>query len=68
MNLGEPELLFARFQHGARTVSGTRSECELFVLDLVKVQAATHRRHSWCRYQSPVAYETDTAATLPSAA
>jgi transposase InsO family protein len=28
----------------------------------------TRRRHSWCRYQSPVAYETGTAATLPSAA
>ena len=28
----------------------------------------TRRRHSWCRYQSPIAYETDTAATLPSAA
>ena len=30
----------------------------------------TRRRHSWCRYQSPVTYETlhpDTA-TLPSAA
>jgi transposase InsO family protein len=28
----------------------------------------TRRRHSWCRYQSPVAYETAYAATLPSAA
>ena len=28
----------------------------------------TRRRHSWCRYQSPVTYETGTAATLPSAA
>jgi len=28
----------------------------------------TRRRHSWCRYQSPVAYETGYAATLPSAA
>jgi transposase InsO family protein len=28
----------------------------------------TRRRHSWCRYQSPVAYETDTADTLLSAA
>jgi transposase InsO family protein len=28
----------------------------------------TRRRHSWCRYQSPTAYETGTAATLPSAA
>jgi transposase InsO family protein len=28
----------------------------------------TRRRHSWCRYQSPVAYETGTAATLPAAA
>ena len=28
----------------------------------------TRRRHSWCRYQSPVAYETGNAATLPSAA
>ena len=26
------------------------------------------RRHSWCRYQSPITYETTTAATLPSAA
>jgi transposase InsO family protein len=26
------------------------------------------RRHSWCRYQSPVSYETGHAATLPSAA
>jgi transposase InsO family protein len=28
----------------------------------------TRRRHSWCRYQSPVAYETGTAATLSLAA
>jgi transposase InsO family protein len=28
----------------------------------------TRRRHSWCRYQSPVTYETGYAATLPSAA
>lgn len=28
----------------------------------------TRRRYSWCRYQSPVTYETGTAATLPSAA
>ena len=28
----------------------------------------TLRRHSWCRYQSPTAYEALTAATLPSAA
>ena len=28
----------------------------------------TRRRHSWCRYQSPNAYENSTAATLPSAA
>jgi len=28
----------------------------------------TRRRHSWCRYQSPIAYETNHAATLPSAA
>ncbi len=28
----------------------------------------TRRRHSWCRYQTPVAYETGYAATLPSAA
>ena len=26
------------------------------------------RRHSWCRYQSPVTYETGHTATLPSAA
>lgn len=32
------------------------------------VRYNTHRRHSWCRYQSPVAYETGRAATLPSAA
>jgi transposase InsO family protein len=28
----------------------------------------TRRRHSWCRYQSPIAYETGHAATLRSAA
>ena len=28
----------------------------------------THRRHSHCRHQSPITYETTTAATLPSAA
>ena len=29
----------------------------------------TKRRHSWCRYQSPIAYETTrTTATLPTAA
>lgn len=28
----------------------------------------TRRRHSWCRNQSPITYETSTAATLPSAA
>lgn len=28
----------------------------------------TRRRHSWCAYQSPAAYETLHAATLPSAA
>ncbi len=28
----------------------------------------TRRRHSWCRYQSPLHYETSYAATLPSAA
>ena len=28
----------------------------------------TRRRHSWCRYLSPIAYEALTAATLPSAA
>jgi transposase InsO family protein len=32
------------------------------------VRYNTRRRHSWCRYQSPVVYETDCAATLPSAA
>jgi transposase InsO family protein len=32
------------------------------------VRYNTRRRHSWCRYQSPVAYEAPTAATLPSAA
>lgn len=26
------------------------------------------RRHSWCRYQSPIAYETGAAATLALAA
>ena len=28
----------------------------------------TRRRHSWCRYQSPIAYETGPAATLTLAA
>ena len=28
----------------------------------------THRRHSYCGYQSPNTYETHHAATLPSAA
>ncbi len=28
----------------------------------------TKRRHSWCRYQSPVAYENSYSATLPTAA
>lgn len=28
----------------------------------------TRRRHSWCRNQSPIAYEKATVATLPSAA
>jgi transposase InsO family protein len=28
----------------------------------------TKRRHSWCRYQSPIAYETSYTATLPTAA
>jgi len=28
----------------------------------------TRRRHSWCRYQSPSAYETSYTATLPTAA
>ena len=28
----------------------------------------TKRRHSWCRYQSPIAYETGYTATLPTAA
>jgi transposase InsO family protein len=32
------------------------------------VRYNNRRRHSWCRYQSPVAYETGHAATLPSAA
>lgn len=32
------------------------------------VRYNNRRRHSWCRYQSPVAYETGYAATLPSAA
>jgi transposase InsO family protein len=32
------------------------------------VRYSTRRRHSWCRYQSPIAYETGHAATLPSAA
>lgn len=28
----------------------------------------TKRRHSWCRYRSPIAYETSYTATLPTAA
>jgi transposase InsO family protein len=33
------------------------------------VRYNTRRRHSWCRYQTPTAYETNpTAATLPAAA
>ena len=28
----------------------------------------TKRRHSWCHYQSPIAYETSYTATLPTAA
>ncbi len=32
------------------------------------VRYNTTRRHSWCRYQTPIAYETTLAATLPSAA
>jgi len=32
------------------------------------VRYNTRRRHSWCRYQSPITYETTTAATLPAAA
>lgn len=28
----------------------------------------TRRRHSWCSYQSPIAYETGYTATLPTAA
>ncbi len=28
----------------------------------------TRRRHSWCHYQSPIAYETSQAATLTTAA
>ena len=28
----------------------------------------TKRRHSWCRYQSPITYETGYTATLPTAA
>ena len=32
------------------------------------VRYNNRRRHSWCRYQSPVAYETGYAATLLSAA
>ena len=28
----------------------------------------TKRRHSWCRYQSPIAYENNYTATLPTAA
>jgi transposase InsO family protein len=32
------------------------------------VRYNTKRRHSWCRYASPVAFETDYTATLPTAA
>ncbi len=32
------------------------------------VRYNTRRRHSWCRYQSPVTYETTSAAILPAAA
>ena len=32
------------------------------------VRYNTRRRHSWCRYQTPIAYESTLAATLPSAA
>jgi transposase InsO family protein len=32
------------------------------------VRYNTRRRHSWCGYRSPIAYEALTAATLPSAA
>jgi transposase InsO family protein len=32
------------------------------------VRYNTRRRHSWCRYQTPVAYETGYAATLTQAA
>ncbi|WP_166139951.1 IS3 family transposase [Nocardioides ochotonae] len=32
------------------------------------VRYNTKRRHSWCRYTSPVAYETGYTATLPTAA
>lgn len=32
------------------------------------VRYNTRRRHSWCRYQSPITYESHYAATLPSAA
>lgn len=28
----------------------------------------TKRRHSWCRYQPPIAYETSYTARLPTAA
>lgn len=28
----------------------------------------TKRRHSWCRYQSPITYENSYTATLPTAA
>lgn len=41
VNLGEPELLFRRFEQGALTTGGARAEFELFVLDLVKVQHPT---------------------------
>jgi transposase InsO family protein len=32
------------------------------------VRYNTRRRHSWCRYTSPTAYETAHAVTLASAA
>lgn len=32
------------------------------------VRYNTRRRHSWCRYQSPVTYETGCVTTLPTAA
>jgi len=32
------------------------------------VRYNTKRRHSWCRYTPPTAYETGYTATLPTAA